>query len=245
MGHWYERGTGKPVHTVTNEKTGIVRDTSLREARKLNLVPSVTSILSILDKPALAMYKQKQLLDACADHPFIWGKDEEAWRTEVVRIANLHARERAKVGSAIHAAIDKSFTKEVHEYEEVVQALHIFMQKHLPDVEWVSERSFATADYGGCVDLHSRISSIILDFKTKDVETLDKIGIYAEHSMQLVAYADGLGIENPRCINVFINTRDVNKPEFKLIEHTEKQITKARKMFHLLVQVWKLQNNVE
>jgi hypothetical protein len=243
MGHWYFLD-GTPCHTITNEKTGKTRNTDLRDARKLGLRPSVTTIIGILDKPALAMYKQKQLLDACADHPFVWGKDEEAWRNEVVRIANIHAKERAKVGSAVHAAIDKSFTKEVHEYEIIVKALHVFMQEHLPDVNWVSEKSFCVNDYAGTVDLHSLESNIVLDFKTKDVDDITKILAYAEHSMQLVAYAEGLGLKSPRCINIFINTRDIEKPEFKIIEHTKEQIDRAREMFYLLVKLWKLQNKV-
>lgn len=246
-GHWYERGTGKPVYTVTNEKTGVVRDTTLREARKLNLVPSVTTILGILDKPALLMYKQKQLLDACADHPFIWGKDEEAWRNECIRIAAIHARERARIGSEVHDAIDKSFCSEKYDtqYAHIVKACHIFMQEHLPDIRWISEQSFATADYGGKIDAHSIDANIVMDFKTKDVDDITNIKAYSEHSMQLVAYADGLGMQNPRCVNIFINTRDLDKPEFKLIEHSKEQIDRARKMFHLLVQLWKLQNKVD
>ena len=48
-GHWYTKD-GAPAYTVEG-KTG-VRNTTLRDARKLGLIPSVTTIISIMEKKA-------------------------------------------------------------------------------------------------------------------------------------------------------------------------------------------------
>ena len=45
-GHWYTRG-GEPAYTVTG-KNGKERNTTLRDARTMNLVPSVTTVLKVL-----------------------------------------------------------------------------------------------------------------------------------------------------------------------------------------------------
>lgn len=59
--HWYDV-TGKACHTVPNKsKPGESRATSLTDARKLGLLPSVTTILDLLDKPQLTDWKLEQL----------------------------------------------------------------------------------------------------------------------------------------------------------------------------------------
>jgi hypothetical protein len=58
--HWY-RQDGGPQYTV-KAKDGSDRPTTLRDARKLNLVPSVTTILKIAAKPGLEAWKQEQMV---------------------------------------------------------------------------------------------------------------------------------------------------------------------------------------
>src|SRR4249919_1542933 len=57
-GHWYDRN-GKPCYQQATQKGG-VRPTDLRDGRKLGLVPSVTTVLSVLAKDALTTWKVKQ-----------------------------------------------------------------------------------------------------------------------------------------------------------------------------------------
>jgi hypothetical protein len=57
-GHWYDK-EGNPAYTIIGAN-GAERNTTLRDARKLNLVPSVTTILGIAAKPALENWKIDQ-----------------------------------------------------------------------------------------------------------------------------------------------------------------------------------------
>ena len=50
-GHWYTK-TGEPMYTIVGAN-GKERNTTLADAKKLDLVPSVTTILGIVAKPAL------------------------------------------------------------------------------------------------------------------------------------------------------------------------------------------------
>ena len=58
--HWYTRN-GVPQYTVEAKKGG-QRNTTLRDARAMGLVPSVTTILNIIAKPGLTLWLQQQVL---------------------------------------------------------------------------------------------------------------------------------------------------------------------------------------
>ena len=60
--HWYTRD-GVPQYTVEAKKGGL-RATTLRDARTMNLVPSVTTILGVAAQPALLAWMQQQVLMA-------------------------------------------------------------------------------------------------------------------------------------------------------------------------------------
>ena len=56
--HWYRRN-GEALHTVLSVR-GEPRPTTLRDARKLDLLPSVTNILGVVAKPELVDWKMEQ-----------------------------------------------------------------------------------------------------------------------------------------------------------------------------------------
>ena len=50
-GHWYDH-EGKPMYTIVGAN-GVERNTTLRDAKSLGLVPSVTTIIGMIAKPFL------------------------------------------------------------------------------------------------------------------------------------------------------------------------------------------------
>ena len=58
MGHWYTIDK-KPMHTIVGTN-GRVRDTNLADARKHNLLPSVSTILDLVGSKSLEDYKTRQ-----------------------------------------------------------------------------------------------------------------------------------------------------------------------------------------
>ena len=66
--HWYTRD-GLPQYTVPSKKDGSPRATTLRDARTMNLVPSVTTVLNVAAKPALLAWLQQQVLLAALTLP--------------------------------------------------------------------------------------------------------------------------------------------------------------------------------
>ena len=61
-GHWYTQ-EGEPMYTIVGAN-GKERNTTLRDAKKDNLVPSVTTVLSLVAKPGLENWKINQALNS-------------------------------------------------------------------------------------------------------------------------------------------------------------------------------------
>ena len=105
-GHWYTKD-GTPAYT-TEGKTGL-RATTLRDARKLGLLPSVTTIINQLSKAGLDTWKQQQVLLAALTLPRLPDEPEQEWLARVMQDSKAQGKEAAERGTAIHAIIQSYF----------------------------------------------------------------------------------------------------------------------------------------
>src|ERR1700761_7206826 len=106
--HWYTRD-GLPMHEVprAKEKDGEkMRPTTLADARKFGLFPSVTGILEVLDKPQLERWKINQAILATARIERQEQESPEYWCRRVVDEANKQVDEAADLGSMIHKSLE-------------------------------------------------------------------------------------------------------------------------------------------
>ena len=106
-GHWY-RQDGSPAYTITG-KNGKDRPTTLRDARQLSLVPSVTTILGVAAKPALDLWKQQQVLLSALTLPKADGESEMDWINRILLDSKETGKNAAKRGTKIHACIQSYF----------------------------------------------------------------------------------------------------------------------------------------
>lgn len=232
-GHWYERN-GTPAYTVQGSKG--IRPTTLKDARKLNLVPSVTTILNIAAKPGLELWKQRQLLLSALTLPKVDSESEDDYIDRIIRDAKEEGKAAADAGTDIHASIESFYRGEVvstnnFHVKGVVDAL---LSNFGPQA-WVAERSFAhELGYGGKVDLHCQ--DYVVDIKTK--ENLDKVEAYDEHRLQLAAYRIGLGLPSAKCANVFVSR--AHPGMVTVIQHSEEDIQRSWDMFTHLLRYWQL-----
>jgi hypothetical protein len=248
--HWYGQD-GSPQYTV-KAKDGSQRPTTLRDARKMNLVPSVTTILKIAAKPALEAWKLEQMLLAALTLPRLPDEPEKDFIARINADSKETAKQAAEDGTRIHESIEKWFKGErdvVHKEQALAtdEAIHKFFNSH-PNEKWLLERSFASfvLRFGGKVDMYCEPSQtaptgIVLDVKTKDFSEDDEVKGYDEHLMQLAAYRWGLGLPAARCANVFISRRIPNL--VKIVEWTQEDLEKGWEMFNCLLSYWKLKNN--
>jgi len=207
-GHWYERN-GDPAYTLIG-KNGKERNTTLRDARKLDLVPSVTTILSIFPKPALVNWLIEQAYLAMATLPNIKDETPDDFIKRAKRDAAEQALKARELGTEIHGDIERWFGGDkAVKHVDICVALDNALVKHFGKQNWSSEKSFSSElGFGGKVDLHS--DEWVIDFKTKDFDStmLDKTFIYVEHMLQLSAYRLGLKLPDAKLANVFISVKE-------------------------------------
>lgn len=106
-GHWYYPD-GRPAYTIIG-KNGKERPTTLRDARRLGLLPSVTMIANEGAKPGLENWKQRQVLMASLTLPHIDGETDDAWVERILTDSKEEGEKAADRGTQIHAAIQAGF----------------------------------------------------------------------------------------------------------------------------------------
>jgi hypothetical protein len=240
-GHWYTRD-GIPRYTVIG-KNGKERNTTLRDARTESLVPSVTTVLNVMAKPALIQWLQKQVLMAALTLPRINDEPEDDYIARIMTDSKEQGRKAADDGTAIHASIQGFYEGTVStQHEEHVKATVAALYAAFGQQPWIAERPFGHSHgFGGKCDLHSTVGDgIVADVKTKEFSDPDKVDLYDDHLMQLAAYRVGLGIPAARCANVFVS-RSV--PGLVVVkEWDEKDLKRGWAMFCALLQFWQLKN---
>ena len=234
-GHWYDKD-GNPMYTILGAN-GKERDTDLRDARKLGLVPSVTTILKVAAAPALDIWKQQQLLKAVAEVPRLDEEPEKEWFSRIVKTSKEAGDKHMDRGTSMHNEIEDYFNKRQREYPDFAKETYFAVVKEFGSQNWVTEKSFAYDGFGGKVDLHCE--DIVIDFKTKEVVD-EKTDVYDEQLMQLAAYRVGLGIPDALCANVFVDLQG----NVKIIKHEPADIEKAWLMFSHLLAFYRVKNNI-
>ena len=212
-GHWYNEG-GLVLGIPSAKGDKLVKPT-IRHARQGLVVPSVTTILNMFDKPALTQWKLKEYVKACSYiEPKGESESEDEYFARVQQQFNSH-NDHAKIGTHVHAEIAKGLIGKPHD-KIADHAISYVFSEYVKMINPVikSEKPFANFGYGfgGTVDLilEDTCNKIIIDFKTTDDDKLSqesKLAYRDSHLAQLVAYKLGTHNgtnKNVRYINVFV-----------------------------------------
>lgn len=240
-GHWYHKD-GRPCYEVM-AKSGEMRPTTLRDARKLDLAPSVTTIIKCAAAPGLEYWKQQQVLHAALTLPKIENESEENYLARIMRDSKEQSRKAAERGTAIHAALQGFYQSEsdLDYYQEHVSETVNAIETLMPCKRWVPEKSFYhPSGFGGKCDLHC--DDYVLDFKTKEFDENTKLDTFDEQHMQIAAYREGLGVPQAKGAIVYVS---VNNPGLvRILEIDQKDLEKGFKMFSALLMYWKARHNI-
>ena len=87
-------------------KSGDERNTTLRDAKKLGLYPSVTTLLGLFAKPGLDRWKQDQLLNIAFSNPPKAGESYEDYANRCLVEHEKPVEEAADFGTEVHDAIE-------------------------------------------------------------------------------------------------------------------------------------------
>ena len=243
MGHWYTK-EGEPMHWIEGAN-GKQRDTTLRDARKLNLFPSVTTILGTIDKPALTNWKLKQVSKACWDNMGVdWDCDHDVYHKEIMGEAFKDSTDARDRGSEIHDCLEAiAEGAPILTHPEDIRAIAVQawdqVTGYCETARFTAEATVAGDGYAGMIDLHN--DEFVIDWKTKDIDDINKKMAYPEQAMQLAAYDAALNAGSKpgtRCINVFIDRTEPGK--LVIHEWKPEEISLAWQKFQLLVKYWQL-----
>jgi hypothetical protein len=210
MGHYYD-AEGNPNHyqiTQSGKNKGNKRGTTIRDAKKLKLFPSVTEISSQLESNGLTTWKIRQALthghEIAYQHKF-----PDATETFISRAMGMLEEETtgyADFGTMVHEAIEKYIISEIDgstlslsdEEQGFIDRWNTVINSTFPDLVYLgTEVSFGNAKlgYGGSVDViaYDRIldTFVIPDLKTKKTSPGKKPYSSERYPLQLVAYRDG------------------------------------------------------
>lgn len=257
-GHWYLQD-GSPYYEV-RARNGLPRAVTLRDARKVNAVPSVTTVLQIIAKPQLEVWKRKQDVLAALTLPRIEGESSEALLARIAKDGAQQSMDAANEGTRIHNAIEDAFHGRVYpaRYRLHVEAVMDRLGELFPKVrDWVSEASFChESGYGGKIDLHSPSAGIVVDYKgtegecwqddchaykqvMEDGALKDKRCDWDQH-FQLGAYQDGKHLPRNVCVNLFVSRTHPGKVAHRI--WTAEEIEYGAEYFRLALALWQHHN---
>jgi len=221
-GHWYAPD-GAPWHRMLTADGSGERATTLRDARRLGLYPSVTSILGILAKPGLDTWKLNQVALATLRAPKGEEEGEDYWCNRIRNAAFEQVEQAADLGTMIHGALEAAMAGDVYD-----PAMAAYVE---PVLSWKRETGIVIVEreirlvneeqgFAGTADVMFRYGEKgigILDYKTRKTQAGKPVGAYEDQAMQLAAYAASYwGEENIGRVlaaNVFISTTEPGRME--------------------------------
>ena len=218
--HFYTKtATGiEPRHFVTQKNDPTKQRASRTSDAKAALkagekwYASVTTILGVLDKPALISWKIDQHLKTVfeGNNSLEGHCDFDSFARHIKALTEARLDEAPKAGTNIHNVLEKYFRDSVIPDDEIelkiCKNVEAVLLENCGKQEWEYEKYFVDEERGfaGCADLVSL--EWVVDYKSKQEAVKFKPGkmAYPEHSRQLGAYAHGFKILLPKAANIFI-----------------------------------------
>lgn len=252
--HWYTQG-GLPAHRQPKASGDGERPTTVRDARKLKLLPSVTTVLNALGKSGLVNWQLEQVGLAAFDSRPTEGESPEYYAKRVVAASKETTDDAATAGSAIHAAIEAFYDGEevpddLMPYVQAVEDWRASKELRFIERETVlvnRERGFA----GMCdvVALGSQGQQTVIDWKTRKTIEGKPVRSYETEAMQVAAYAatrwgeDQILKRRVYGANVYVSRNEVGRVEVRA--WMPEEIFAAYQTFLSVHQIWRYVKNYD
>jgi hypothetical protein len=258
--HWYTR-TGESAHTQPTKAgaKNAMRATTIKDAKKLDLLPSVSSILKVVHNSPLERWKLNQVAKACAENPIhpLEHESIDTYVNAMIAKAFEETSKAADLGTRIHAAIEAFLTNsDSNDSEANIYAINAINRiKGLGLSIVASEVGVVSDEYGyaGRTDIaftaDGGMTTGILDFKstkTKEGEpVIEKQGYAAQIAAYHNAYwSKGMGIRDTSVgYNVFISTTEMGRID--VVKYDAERLRKEFDFFNAAAQIWRYKNNYD
>lgn len=243
--HWYTQ-SGEPMHKVPmKSKPGEMRDVDVRDARKLGLVPSVTNVIRILDKPMLNAWKEEQAILAALTLPVVHGETIDERARRVAADAKEQVDVAARRGKNIHKCVEEYLLYQRFDphpdVKELVAKFPDWANRNIRTV-FSCETVVVGEGYAGTLDLYAHIEGYedrVVDFKSRKAYN-GAIRTYPEDNIQLAAYWKAIGAASGT-MSVLVNSQEATDPVVHAwdIEDTKK----GWEIFEHCRHIWCLMKN--
>lgn len=256
--HWYDKD-GNPMHEVKSADGKKMVKTTLVQARKLNLYPSVTTCFKLLNKHGVNEWKLDTLLKVVQEKG-ITGQGLTAYefKSILMKHAEKEMNQGADEGTEIHKVIEKYFmegetsdnAKHQHIAVQVRGIIASLMEGKRHEVECEKNVVNIYEGYAGCIDLLAISDSQVLlaDIKTTSEKNYAKYlkKPYIEWGQQLAAYFRTLTneeyfFEKGFSIVSIVACRDTGNVD--IYRWSSEEIEKCWKMFKNLLGYYQELNN--
>jgi hypothetical protein len=243
-GHWYT-ADGKPMHRMPTARGDGDRATTIKDARRLGLYPSVTSILGIFAKPALDDWKMNQVALATLKCPKQETEDPTYWCKRVKDAAFEQVEQAADLGSSVHEALELGMNNEPFNPEFEVHVRPVLTWKEQTGIV-ICEREITLVNkehgFAGTADVFFRYGQNgigILDYKTRKTKPGEEVQAYDGQAMQLAAYAATYwgeeALDRVLAANVYISTTEPGR--MVVVKHAD--LRKHWEAFKLSASLWR------
>lgn len=215
MSHFYDIN-GNAVFEVPNASKGGMRPTTIKDARKLALFPSVTTILDVLSKGDLNDWRDRQITEAAFLTQPKAMELPEAYHDRIMEAAFKKVDDAADLGTRVHKAIEQHFQGQIYDstLKPYVDGVDRWIEKN--QVKLVEqELRLCNTEHGfaGTTDaaIESKDGKGILDFKTRKTKPGKEVKPYDTQIMQIAAYGfTKFGNHSHfNGVNVYVSTTEV------------------------------------
>jgi hypothetical protein len=243
-GHWYT-ADGKPMHRMPTARGDGDRSTTIKDARRLGLYPSVTSILGIFAKPALDDWKMNQVALATLKCQKQETEDPTYWCKRVKDVAFEQVEQAADLGSSVHEALELGMNGEPFNPEFEVHVRPVLTWKEQTGIV-ICEREITLVNkehgFAGTADVFFRYGQNgigILDYKTRKTKPGEEVQAYDGQAMQLAAYAATYwgeeALDRVLAANVYISTTEPGR--MAVVKHAD--LRKHWEAYKLSAALWR------
>jgi len=234
-------------------KEGELIDGDLRLCRKLNGLPSPTTVLNILGSPGLKYYFRKMMWEATVTTPRLPGQSDDDYFDACCRWADEHGQAARDKGGDFHSLVQSFHEQKLNGRTLVVPIGHTLAPQFDAYVVWYEnnvrrslmvEQAVIGQGYAGRVDhvaemMDGRIGCI--DAKTQDTtKKKGKFSYYDQWPIQLGAYAGAIKPQPDCLISVAVSS---NLPAIVEAKIWERNVDYYHDIFMGLLKFWKHSND--
>ena len=263
-GHWYTLD-GKAAHTQATKTKGAkpTRSTTLADAKRLGLLPSVSAYTRMLAAPYLERYKMLEVAKACYACPPSGDESYDDYARHILEQSGKDGSGAAEVGTQVHAALDLYFTDPIryNSYpliflqDGTVVSADSFVLPAVAKIKSMGLKVETTESilvnpaygYAGTTDMiFSKGEKCgILDFKTKRTKQDEPVIAGDTHAMQIAAYhapywgaddGEPIGV-NAVGYNVYISTTEIGRVE--VVEYSRDELLEGWQAFKSCLQLYR------